>query len=243
MTVSSIIPVNNYTGNSSVTKFDFDFLIENQSELVVTHIDKKGTSNILEFGIDYSINELGNENGSFIEFPLKDSSFDILSQGEILSLSLSLPIKQESEFASSSSLNLTILEKTFDYIVRILQILNRRIERSIKVEEGGSATPDSLIEQIRNAESNSALYSKEANEVLKETQNYRNEAIDSSLTAQNCVQIVQEIKNVFEQGNMFKYQLFDIVEKDYLLPFAERQGFELVGSSVYKNAIAGERYA
>ncbi len=242
MTVSSIIPVNNHTGNSSATKFDFDFLIENQSELVVTHIDKKGTSNVLEFGIDYSINELGNGNGSFIEFPLKDSSYEVLAQGEILSLSLNLPIKQESEFASSSSLNLTILEKTFDYIVRILQILNRRIERSIKVEEGGSATPDSLIEQIRNAESNSALYSKEANDVLQETKIYRNEVLNSSVTAENCVQVVQEIKNELEKGNMFKYQLFDIVEKDYLLSFSEMQGFELLGSYVYKSAITGERY-
>ena len=242
MTVSSIIPVNNYTGNGSVTKFDFDFLIDSESELVVTHTDLNGISNVLKFGIDYSINELGNENGSFIEFPLKDSSFDILSQGEILSLSLSLPIKQESEFASSSSLNLTILEKTFDYIVRILQILNRRIERSIKVEEGGSATPDSLIEQIRNAERNSAVYSKEANDVLQETKIYRNEVINSSVIAENCVQVVQEIRNEFEQGNMFKYQLFDVVQKDYELSFSEKQGLELLGSYVYKNALIGERY-
>ena len=88
MTVSSITPVNNYTGNSSATNFDFDFLIEEQGELVVTHIDKYGKTTVLQLGIDYSINEIGNKNGSYITFPLSTSSFDVLSSDEIISLSL-----------------------------------------------------------------------------------------------------------------------------------------------------------
>ena len=66
MTVSSITPVNNYTGNSSATKFDFDFLIEQQEELVVTHIDKDGKINgyhTATGNIPYFIDEM-RKNGS-----------------------------------------------------------------------------------------------------------------------------------------------------------------------------------
>ena len=42
MTVSKINPVNNYAGDSSVTRFDFDFLIEDERELLVQHTDSSG---------------------------------------------------------------------------------------------------------------------------------------------------------------------------------------------------------
>ena len=145
MTVSSIIPVNNYAGNGSNTKFDFDFLIEASNELVVTHIAQNKTTTVLTNGTDYSINEIGNKNGSYITFPIAGSSFNTLQTGESISLSLNLTIKQESEFKNSSHLNLNILEWTFDYIVRILQMLSRRTERCIKVQEGLNFNTDELV--------------------------------------------------------------------------------------------------
>ena len=150
MTVSSIVPVNNYTGNSSTKIFDFDFLIENEKELVVQYQDKNGIVSILQHGVDYSINEIGNKNGSYIEFPLNDSHYGILQPDEQISLALSLQIKQESEFHNSSYFNLGVLEWTFDYIIRILQILNRKIDRCVKVEESISISPDEIINEIND---------------------------------------------------------------------------------------------
>ncbi len=242
MTVSSLTPVNNYTGNGSVTTFDFDFFIENQNELVVTHINTNGISNVLEYGIDYSINEIGNENGSYINFPISGSKYGNLASGEILSLSLTLPIKQESKFANSSSLNLVVLEKTFDYLVRILQILNRKIERSIKVQEGSSETPDFLIKQLEDAQRTTSMYSSKCETLTKDAGTYSENAELQATLAQKSAQEAIEVKNELIQGNMFKYQLFDIVQKDSLLPYEKSQGFELLGSYVYKNAVAGSRY-
>lgn len=242
MTVSSLTPVNNYTGNGSVTIFDFDFLIENQEELVVTHTDRNGFSKVLDFGIDYSINEIGNENGSYITFPLQNSLYSVLSQDEIISLSLNLPIKQESKFANSAYLNLSVLEKTFDYIVRILQILNRKIERSIKTQEGSDVTPDSLMKEIKEAESNTSLFSKTCEEYVRQAQLYSEESLKQANQAQMSANTARETKDELIQGNMYKYQLFDVVSKDNILSFSEKQGFELLGSYVYKNALAGVRY-
>lgn len=169
MTVSSVIPVNNYVGNGSTKIFDFDFLIENANELVVTHVSETDVATVLINGIDYSINEIGNVNGSYIIFPLSGSNFGILERNQAISLTLDLEIKQESKFENSSYLNLSILEWTFDYIIRILQILNRKIERSVKIREGSSYTPDSLIETL-------TLYKEESRKNAQIAKEYAQEA-------------------------------------------------------------------
>lgn len=163
MTVSSIIPVNNYTGNGSSSTFDFDFLIENENELTVTHknINTKAET-VLKHGIDYSINEISNKNGSYITFPMKSSAYGILSSDEMISISLSLPVKQESEFGNSSNLNLSVLEWTFDYIVRILQILTRKVERAVKIKEGESVSSEEFINELYTAKNESVNSSEEA---------------------------------------------------------------------------------
>ena len=160
MTVSSLVPVNNYTGNSYSKKFDFDFLIEKESELKVYLINSSGYSTLLENGIDYSINEIGNPNGSYITFPLSSSKYDVLNSDEKLSLALDLVIKQENEFKNSLYFNFDVLEWTFDYIIRILQIFSRRFERAVLVTEGAGVTPAELLNNIEESESAAKTYSE-----------------------------------------------------------------------------------
>lgn len=162
MTVSSIVPVNNYSGNGSTTIFDFDFLIESSDELLVTYINEKGEIKKLKEGVDYSINEIGNEFGSYITFPLEQSSYNILKQNEVISLALNLEIKQESEFENSSYLNLKVLEWTFDYIVRLIQMINRKVDRAVKTYEGSAVSPDELIENLIQARNDAEIFSDNA---------------------------------------------------------------------------------
>lgn len=182
MTVSSFEPVNNHTGNNSNCEFDFDFLIENENELVVTLKNKKeNTVEQLILGVDYSINEIGSKNGSFITYPLPEkSSHDVLSNDESLSLALNLPIKQENEFENSATLKLDVLEWTFDYIVRILQILSRKADRSVRVPEGEKITPEELIQNIFTAEFNSKTHSKSAYQHLEDIKEMKTK-IDSDM--------------------------------------------------------------
>lgn len=178
MTVSAITPVNNYTGNNSATTFDFDFLIQNQDELEVLLTDSNGIITTLILGVDYSINEIGNENGSYITFPLQTSSFGILKDDETITLSLILPIKQESEFENSANLDLGILESTFDYIVRVLQILSRKIDRCVKTNEGIDISPDSIIENLNDSVKiavDASLSAVNAKDVVVEKEEYIND--------------------------------------------------------------------
>lgn len=179
MTVSSIIPVNNYAGNNNNKRFDFDFLIESPDELIVTLLLNDGSKKRLTYGVDYSINEIKNKSGSYIIFPLEQSSYKVLKNNENISLALNLEIKQESEFENSSYLKLNVLEWTFDYIVRILQMLSRRIDRSVKVQEGSTLSPDELVDSISES---AASASNSASIAI----NKANEALLSAEKAQLC---------------------------------------------------------
>ena len=169
----------------------FDFLIENEKELVVQYQDKNGVISVLQYGIDYSINEIGNKNGSYIEFPLSSSAYDVLQPEEQISLSLSLQIKQESEFHNSSYFDLGVLEWTFDYIVRILQILNRKIERCVKVEESVSISPDEIINELNNKYEKVTLSHSQIVEISKIIEENKNISLEQ--TNKN-VKYVEEAK-------------------------------------------------
>ena len=82
------IPVKNHYGNNLATVFDFDFYIENESQITVTHTDLYGVQTVLEYGVDYILNSnsLKNQNGGSIIFPIDGSKFKTLAW-DIMTLS------------------------------------------------------------------------------------------------------------------------------------------------------------
>lgn len=149
--ITNVDAINNHTGNNSATTFDFDFLVRNSDELVVIRTDSDSSQVTLVLDTDYSINELENENGSYITFPLITSSYDKLQADETLSIYLDLDFEQQSEFGNSSSLNLQEVENSFDYVTRLCQILKRENDRAIKSPIGTTIEPDALIETLTTA--------------------------------------------------------------------------------------------
>ncbi len=172
--IYDIPPVNNYVGNSSATTFDFNFYIENTSQLEVYLYDSYGTKTKLTENVDYSVNEVRNENGSYITFPLQASEYDILNENQKLSIVLSLPVSQETQYNNSSLLNLSSLEYSLDYITRLIQILSRKIELCIKVEEGESVNPKLYINSIKAMATEVASAKATVNQYLSSTINYYN---------------------------------------------------------------------
>ena len=148
--IHEILPINNYTGNNSATTFDFDFYIENANQLKVYHFDSLKIKRELTLNVDYSINELRNPNGSYITFPLQGSSYSVLQETENLSLNLSLPISQETQYNNSSLLNLEALEYSFDYLTRLIQILSRKLTLCVSVDECSDTSPQELLENINS---------------------------------------------------------------------------------------------
>ena len=157
MTISSQIPVKNHKGNNSTTQFDFDFYIENEDQLLVTHTDLSGNVTYPEYGVDYTINAIGQETGSYITFPIQGSDYDVLAwdtssgEKEILSISLNLPIEQPATYNTSGNLNKKNLEYSFDFLTRLVQILDRKVQRAVKVGEGTDINTDQLVYNINMA--------------------------------------------------------------------------------------------
>ena len=149
MTVSKTDELyNNRNGDGSTTQFDFDFLIEDESQLIVMHTDKAGVQSVLELNKDYTIAEVGNNNGSHITFPIEGSLYNIATEDEIISLILDLPYEQDTPYNESELLIKKRLERNFDYITKLLKIQNRKLERAVKVPEGSTKLPDKLFLEL-----------------------------------------------------------------------------------------------
>lgn len=191
--IYDVLPVNSYCGNNNCTQFDFNFYIENEDQLEVYLINENNMRNILALNVDYSINEVKNPNGSFITFPLDDSKYDVLNEDQKISIELALQCVQEIEYNNSSLLNLESLEYSFDYLTRLVQILQRRIDLCIKVEEGVGETPQQYLDKIYEAstQSNNALVA--INTYLPQIIEYYNE-IKSNY---NIAQLTNKV-NTFE---------------------------------------------
>lgn len=201
MTVSQQVPVSNCWGNNSAREFPFNFFIEKESELLVEHTNLNGVKSILENGVDYSIHEVGNKEGSYITFPLADSRYNTLAwdtssdKKELLTISLNLPIEQSAEFENSGDLSKKNLELSFDYAIRLIQILSRTISRAVKVKEGDEATPDQLIESLNDSKRVATEAANLATSKAEESLNNANTAKEKADIATAKTQEVTETYN------------------------------------------------
>lgn len=180
--IYDILPVNNYIGNGQSKTFQFNFYIDNTSQLKVNLFKANGIKYELVYNLDYSINEVQNPQGGYITFPLEGSSYNVLAENEKLSIELTLPIAQTTQYTNSSLLNLSSLEYSLDYLTRLVQILARKITKCLKVEE---CTDISLDELIDNINSNSALASQYATQ--------------SQNALQSCNQLKSDVANLKNQ--------------------------------------------
>lgn len=192
--IPEIDPYNNYRGDGVATQFDYDFFIQNGSQLIVEKIDSNDIVTRLEQDIDYEIVEIDGEYAGYIKFPIEDSLHGVLQDNEILSLQLDLPFHQDSEYGQSSLLDLNSLEFSLDYLTRLCQILKRQLERSVKVNEGSEATPNELLDTINN---NAKLAVNSAN-IATEKANEANES--ASIAEQKTQEVVQKGEEIIVEG-------------------------------------------
>lgn len=188
--IPEVNPYNNYKGDGVATLFDYDFFIQNGSQLIVEHIDENDVVTRLEENIDYEIVVIEEEFAGYIKFPIEDSKFGILQENETLSLQLTLPFEQISEYGQSSLLDLNSIEFSYDYLTRLCQILKRQMERSVKVNEGLEATPEQLLETINN----NAIVSTNAATLASQK---ADEAMESANVASGKV---EEIDNIYAEA-------------------------------------------
>ena len=185
-------PYNNWQGDNSTTKFDFDFLVENQSQLLVFVTAADKTVRQLTYETDYTITGFGNNNGGYITYPINEEN-DKLQNDETITLQLVLPITQQSEYGTSSELNPKDIEHSLDYLTRIAQIQNRQLERSVKVAEGSGIDTGKLVNSVN------AIY--ENIDVINAVNNNKTNINVAVANETNINIVANSIENVNTVGN------------------------------------------
>ena len=239
--IPEVNPYNNYRGDGVATLFDYDFFIQNGSQLIVEHIDENDVVTRLEENIDYEIVVIEEEFAGYIKFPIEDSKFGILQENETLSLQLTLPFEQISEYGQSSLLDLNSIEFSLDYLTRLCQILKRQMERSVRVNEGSEATPEQLLETINN----NAIVSTNAANIASKSANEANKALENLTTQgeqliENVSREVERVtktvegidKNIDKIVNHVAFNLFDTKISDHILKGNESKGWAMQGTYV-----------
>jgi hypothetical protein len=82
---------------------------------------------------------------------------------------LDLAYEQGSDFSASGSLSLLVLENTFDYVTRLIQMVKRITDRCVKVQEGSSTDPSDLMDELSAdvaAAANSATLAQSATGIV-----------------------------------------------------------------------------
>ncbi|MBQ4646401.1 MAG: hypothetical protein IJB79_03540 [Candidatus Gastranaerophilales bacterium] len=232
--IYDVLPVNNYQGNDSSTIFDFDFYIDDSSQLKVFLYDENGLKYQLENEVDYLIDGIKNKNGGSINFPIEGSKYSKLKSDQKISLELDIPVSQETQYNNSSLLNLETLEYSFDYLTRLVQILKRKIDLCVKVDECSNNTPQELIDMINDANLNANLQAQAALESKNIAKNAATLANDCLNLAKEYSNDVQNIKEELSQSGMYKFNLFDTKISDSFLTGAQSKGWALQGTYVTK---------
>ena len=216
--IPEINPYNNYRGDSVATKFDYDFLIQDASQLIVQKITEDDVAINLVNNVDYEIKEIGNVNGGYINFPLASSEHSILTEKETISLQLTLPFEQESEYGQSSMLNLGSLEFSLDYLTRLCQILKRQMERSVKANEGNDIIDITLPPPKAN---NTFAWNEDCSalvnyDIIGENNAFKSEMVEEFQSARDEFnatiatnkQEILDIQEDYEQENNAKFESY-----------------------------------
>lgn len=191
--VPETLPYNNYRGDGVAKQFDYDFLITNSNQLIVEKIDGFDVVERLVEGVDYEIKNIGNQKGGYIIYPIEGSLHEVLSADETISLQLTLPVEQISEYGQSSALDLNNIEYSLDYLTRLIQIFKRKLELCVKVDEGVNYTPDDLIDTLNNNVVTTLEYVNVANSKAEEAKNYLEQSKESLVEIENKI-VANDVK-------------------------------------------------
>lgn len=127
--VKSNVPRDQYEANGGQTVFDYNFIIFNEEDLVVLKTTDPDTDNEtttqLAAGSDYSISNVGNEDGGTIT--LSSGA----NQGERYTIYRDTDIERLTDFLQSGAYESENVNLEYDEIYAILQELSRALSRAM----------------------------------------------------------------------------------------------------------------
>ena len=173
-----------YLGDGGTVAFAYNFLIDEDTELVVVVKDTSDVETIKTITVDYTVSGVGSASGGDVEFVVAPAA------GEVVGLYRATELAQGLDLQNRAVVTPQLLEDAYDELTKITQDINERSTRSLKVAitDIGTFTGDAVLppaaplatitwnaagdgfengptsEEVENAEANaaSALASKQA---------------------------------------------------------------------------------
>lgn len=158
-----------YNGNGSTDEFDYDFRVNDKTHLLVIHTDEDAAETTLTVDVDYTVNNVGNENGGTITVTTPPAT------GEKITIKLNQPLTQDDEFTNQGPYLSEVTEARFDYVTRLIQQVSERVDRAVVVDISSDTDPEDLIDELTQA----AADAEEANIEAQAAAEQATEAADS----------------------------------------------------------------
>ena len=224
---------------------DWEFLNKSQIEIKnlspelskQTIVSIRRNTNISEKIVEYTNNTLLNkENLNLSQDQLLYAVQEIYDNNIQNNIDINNSVDEKVERVSEAVKQLEILDVAVDNAVTAANVATE--QATIATEQANIAT-----EQAVEA---TETYNLALQDITSTLETSLSEIQQTSVTEQTTLEgIKQEAINARDelvQGNMYKYNLFDPIEKDHILTYEESKGLALLGSYVYKEAVAGSRY-
>jgi len=123
-----------YSGNDSTTIFPYTYKINDAKHLVVLIADADDKQTLLVLDTDYSVSDVGEEDGGNVTYPIAG---DPLPTGSTIAIYRDAPYKQLSDFIMQGPWSPATIEGALDYAVMLVQQLEEKISRAFLVSVTG----------------------------------------------------------------------------------------------------------
>jgi len=146
MTITAQTPRSGpYDGDGSTVAFSYNFLIDADSELVVSVLNAAGDT-VTEKALttDYTVSGVGNVSGGAVTFVTAPAS------GEKIAITRAVPITQEVDLQNRGVVSPEVLEEALDDLTRVVQDVEERVSRAVTVNVFDTSTIDQLLIDIEN---------------------------------------------------------------------------------------------
>ncbi len=197
MTVSSTLSKITYSGNGVTTQWPFPFKVLSEDEVELIRTDSDGIESVLASG--YGIDGIGLDAGGTVAFPI---SGEPLPSGEKLTIRRAMPRLQGLDLQNQGGFFPDVVEAQLDRIVMMVQDVEEKIDRSVKVTISSDDDPDQLVAEL--AEKAVSASASAANAAIADSQaqtarNAAEAARDSALEAAGSVAFPVPSAHIFIQ--------------------------------------------
>lgn len=140
MTITTTDTIERYVGDGSQSVWPITFPFFDSEDVKACIVDSSGTQVDLTYGTDYTVTSTTDSIGGSLQYNLAD--------GQELTIWLSLPYIQETDFYNTGPLNAEVLEDAFDRLTLMAQQLQAESDRAVKVSTSSTETPDELLDML-----------------------------------------------------------------------------------------------